>query len=370
MLNALLILIFCRPFISSLAFPILNSVFSSIFLVILFFFLSAKFKECPLKKNPYFYFLLYIFCFSFAISSLGAENKKLVILELYKYITGFLLLICGASLNKKEKDKLIQTLFLSAVVISLAGIYQFSFGFRHLTNYIAQKEISNDFIIDFVSRKRIFFPFATPNMLAGFLAPIILLEANSIKKLGMIIILIALFLTQSLAGLLSLIVGVLVYLYFSVEKKHKSWIYIFILIIGLTSLFLIRYSSSKEHLRPDFSGLMRLNYWRQTINVIKDHPFFGVGAGNLNLYRARFTHNSYLQIWAELGVGAVISFAGLIWLGLKKVKIRIFREERQAKAILSASTVFLFHNLFDSTFFFPETNFLWWLLWGMLLGMN
>ena len=62
---------------------------------------------------------------------------------------------------------------------------------------------------------------------------------------------------------------------------------------------------------------MRLNYWADSLKIIKVYPWTGTGLGNFNLTYARYAHNSYLQIWAEMGILGIIAFLWLIITVLK-----------------------------------------------------
>jgi O-antigen ligase len=77
------------------------------------------------------------------------------------------------------------------------------------------------------------------------------------------------------------------------------------------------------------AGYGRTEEWRQTLEVIKDNPLWGVGLGRLGavlharneLSTARHAHNLFLTWWAEAGTGALVAwvwlFAVLIWRSLR-----------------------------------------------------
>jgi len=72
----------------------------------------------------------------------------------------------------------------------------------------------------------------------------------------------------------------------------------------------------------DQSSTFRLNLWKSAATLTKERPAFGWGLGSYRYESARpgiatatvFSHNSYLQLAAEAGVGAVLLF--LAFLGL------------------------------------------------------
>jgi O-Antigen ligase len=74
------------------------------------------------------------------------------------------------------------------------------------------------------------------------------------------------------------------------------------------------------------SMLYRLQYWRATLNMIADQPWFGCGPGNFQHYYPAYKlpeasetiadpHNFLMEIWATAGTPAMLAFAA-IWLTL------------------------------------------------------
>ena len=209
MFSYLLILIFIRPFISSLGFPYLNSVYSALLLIYLIIRIIFKDVSLSIKFCKYKYPLI-LFCLALIISGIFSINKLNSFAELYKYLSGILLFLIAAALTFEEKKRLIQSIVLAGFIIGLLAIYQYIFVFQHILNYITKEKITNPFALDYVAQKRVFFPFVTPNILAGYLAMIIPLALSYKNKVAYIIPLCcALLLTKSLGALLSLFLGFL-----------------------------------------------------------------------------------------------------------------------------------------------------------------
>jgi O-antigen ligase len=148
------------------------------------------------------------------------------------------------------------------------------------------------------------------------------------------------------------------------NKKVSLLITGFLIIIGL--VFLIRQTASKPHALPTFSLIMRINYWFQTLKIIKSSFWTGVGLGNFNLPFARYAHNSYLQIWAEMGILGIASFLWLIFAVFKSAfrEIKNSQNKRLITGLFAANVVFLVHNLIDFSFFLPEVALIWWMIFG------
>lgn len=366
MFTILLILIFARPFISSLAFPYLNIGYSVVLLV--FLLAWTIFKGIPLAgiqplKRP-----LVLFCLALIISIIFSVDKLNSFRDLYKYISGLLLFLIAISLEYEDKIKVIHTIVLTALIISLLAIYQYLFGFQHILDYMSREKIIDPFTLDYIQRKRVFFPFVTPNILAAYLTMIIPLSLTHKNRIWFIIPLsFALLLTKSLGAFLSLFLGLAIYFYLQgkLEKRRVIFLIGLLIIIGL--VFMARSATQKAYLRPIFSTVMRLNYWKDTLRIIKAKPLTGVGIGNFNLMQSRYAHNSYLQIWAEIGIMGIISMLWLIAVVLKSSfkALKDSSYKTQIACLITANIAFLIHNLVDFTFFLPEVSLIWWAILGL-----
>jgi len=364
--DIILFFTFIRPFISSLAFPYANFIFSAFLFMLLLAWLLRNSKTLRLTK--YLALPLSVFILSIAISLILSQDKSISIGESYKYATGILLFLVGASFSCKYRNRAIFWLVASGLIISLLSIYQYILGFQHLTSYIAEQNISSSFILDYIAQKRTFFPFVTPNALGGYLAMVLPLTLTIGPLIWLAIPLsMALFLTKSLGALISLLGGLLIFFYMRGGiKKRRLFVLLAVLTI-IISIFITRSAIEKKQFTPTFSALTRWDYWMETIKIIEKHPLNGVGIGNFNLPSSRYTHNSYLQILAETGILGLASF---LWLvisvlrrGFKKIKDS---GDKQLAGLLSLCCIFLFHNAVDFSFFLPEINTIWWLALGIL----
>jgi len=369
MLNILLILLFIRPFISSLAFPSANLIYSSFlggFLLIWIISKGLPIKEIKPTKLPLLFFMLSLF-----ISIIFSANRINSLGELYKYTTGILILLVGISLPWEDRHKVIRVIILAGFVISIIAIYQYFFGFAHLTAYTAKKGITDPFVMDYMANKRIFFPFITPNTLAGYLiliAPLTLIIKGKEKWLALVTIFFAILLTKSVGALLSLMAGVGFYLYLKKKITWKKIVLLAALLAILIFVAILRQSAIKEYMQPIFSLSRRVLYWKDACKIILSHFFTGVGIGNFNLVFSRYAHNSYLQLWAEAGFFGIASFLWLL-VAIFKTSLQNLNNSPHKKEITYlavASFIFLIHNLMDFTFFLPEVGMMWWVILGLL----
>jgi O-antigen ligase len=363
----LLIFIFIRPFISSLAFPRLNAIYS----VALLAFLGVwviKMRLISEKLGPIKYPLLF-FSLSLIISGIFSVNPYNTLLESYKYATGILLFLAASSLTPENSIRTLRAIVWAALIISFLAAYQYFFGFQNLLLYLSLKKITDPFVLDYISRKRVFFPFVTPNILAGYLIMAIPLTFSLKKRiLYLIPLTAALLLTESLGAMLSLFAVIIIFVYLRSTRKRK---YIFFLsgmavVIGL--IFVLRSLSQSTHLQPAYSTAMRLSYWTETIGIIKSHFLFGVGIGNFNLTVSRYAHNSYLQLWAEAGILGLILFLWLVGAVLRSSLKRIPESQQRdlIVCLFCANLSFLLQNFVDFTFYLPEISLVWWAIMGLL----
>ncbi|MDD5594908.1 MAG: O-antigen ligase family protein [Candidatus Omnitrophica bacterium] len=366
---ALLLLILVRPFISSLAYPKENLIFS--FLAIAFITIWLAVKNNGLKKIATLRYPFLLLALALTIVTVFSPNKLTSIKEIIQYGACFLFFVFATTLEDKERKQVLFSIVSSGLLISISAIYQYYFGFQHALDYLAKQNINNQFTLEYITRKRAFFPFVTPNALGGFLAMIIPLAAISKNKILLIIPLVfALFLTKSLGVILSLLLGIIIYFLLVRSSKKKLMIFSLGFLVILIVIFLLRTSAQKQHLQPIFSTLMRINYWQETWKIIKNFPLLGVGPGNFNLAQSRYSHNSYLQIWAEMGILGLLSFLWFTWAVLNSAlkKINSLNSKKEIFLLITAYLVFLLHNFIDFTFFLPEVSCYWWIIAGLLVS--
>lgn len=362
-----LTLIFCRPFISSLAYPRANALYSLCLIAALTIWLlkdsswKQRFKKLILPTASFVLALVVSLCFSI--------DKTRSASELYKYIGAVLLVLALQNLTNKDKKNYLMAIFFCGTLISFLAIYQYFVGFNHLGNFINAQNINNQFVLDYLRQKRVFFPFVTPGILAGYLimvGPLALLSKKGI--LFFLPITFALLLTFSLGAFISLFLTALIYMGLKGDFKKTKVALLLLLAIFIPMIFLMRNTCGRDHLSPMFSMSMRVNYWRDTLEIIRAHPFAGIGLGNFNLAYARYAHNSYLQFWAEAGL---IGVASLFWLILAVFrrgvdKLGKIGKNKEKLVITACLAAFALHNLYDFSFFLPEVNLIWWAILGLL----
>ena len=385
----LLLLIFLRPFFSGLAYPALEAYYENliIFLAVLTLFIEAKrFRIFPktFDNFPVLFLLL-----AYSVSTVYSVNIKNSLTETIKFISFFAVFFMVSQTGEKQKKILIKTMVFAASIISLYSIYQYFWGYPHTLDYL--KKINSDFLAissyarDVLIAKRAIGTFPSPNILGGYLIIAFFLSLHTAsgqgQKLGLklippALISVALILTKSMGAWLSLISGLIILFIISYKsiKNRKSVVFSSVILICIIMVFILitRWERLMDLGNPQNSITQRLNYWRTSLAIIKDHPFLGVGPGNLHElflnYKVglstdtRYAHNIFLHQWAETGLLGFIGIAALIIIFLKK-----FKAGAKNPFILLSGLAFIFHNLLDNTYFIPQTGLFFWILLALII---
>jgi O-antigen ligase len=306
------------------------------------------------------------------VSFLTSRNREISLYELYTnhYAVGIVFFLITLSLTRMQQTRLISCILATGVVVSLIALHQYLFGFRRFLDYLMVQGIADQASLGYIIQKRVFFPFATPNTLAGYLAMIIPLALTDRKRYWLILPLaVAFILTKSVTALISLSLALAIYLVLRGGLRNKKVVFSILGLLLITgATFAVRMQTSKKHLQPAFSTLVRWHYWQNTVKVIKEYPWTGVGLGNFDLEKwSHYAHNSYLQIWAEMGVGGITAFLAFLAVvtaaGLKN--LRRDADKVGISALITANAAFLIHNAVDFTFFLPEVSLVWWVIIGL-----
>lgn len=317
---------------------------------------------------------------------------------------GVIFLVFTNILNyaKKENtiDSLIKYLVAGTITTSIIGILQFFsqfiFGLNIVLNIwtsLAPFFLGNSFseaVIQYNSwlvnvagkdliRATSFFP--DPHIFSfycGLIAPFALTLFIKTKKqiwlFGFFAIILADLLTFTRGGYFGLLAGSLVgiILFWNQIKtfyKHLLTLSIIFLILTLfipNNFFVNRFQSSFD--QTDNSVNHRLELLSDAWQTVQENLFFGVGLGAYPIivnpradYRMPiYAHNTYLDIWVELGLIGFLLFIGLLF-SLISTFYRNRKKTLPKFAIISLS-IFMGHLIFDTPIFsvhiFPVFIFL------------
>ncbi len=364
-------LIALRPFLASLAFGFLDFIYSYAFILLTAIFLLRK--KGVLLPDKAISACLFLFIASLLASCFWGLNSARSLNEAYKFIFLFFVYLFAANLNSAQKTTALRVLIISSFMVSLYSLYYFFFGTKHIVDSLKLSQIQYPFALEYINRQRAFAPFILPSLLGCYLAVgltvttgYILSLKKPIKETALLLsafslpIFISLSLTRSISAFASIIIALII-LQIIYPSKKITIITLFSL-MAIFFIYLWRNTGSSSFTNVDFSFGKRIFYWKEGFAYILAHPFKGTGLRNYWGHFSQFTHNSYLQIWIETGLAGFISLAAVFYFALNKL---LKSNSALSKTLFLAFLIFAIDNLFDFSFFMPETAYLWWLIIGL-----
>ncbi len=198
------------------------------------------------------------------------------------------------------------------------------------------------------------------------------LNRQALLALGVVVLLLGLLFSHSRAGITGASMGFLTFILLSRNRSREMSRFIRSMLVGIIGL-LVFYcaimgtgSIADRFLRLE-EGDSRLNIWRDSLSIIRDHPF-GIGLRNYEnvfpVYNASnlsagtvvdYAHNDYLQLLIEAGwigfLAAISGFTIFMWKSLTKIRrmdshkdpLRFFLAVGAFSGLISMA----FHSFFD-----------------------
>jgi O-antigen ligase len=301
---------------------------------------------------------------------------RVIILEPIIYYA----LIRSAKLDRQAVWRIVDCLMLAGVLVAVIGLIQYAFNLNIIT---AEEGV-----------RRLRSVYGSPNNVGLFLGRVfpiglaLLLLGRGRRRalygLALIPIAAAILLSQSRGAIFSgvplsiLAIGLL-------AGGRWLWASLGVLAVGAIAAIPLLNSPRMQALFSGEGGtsFFRLALWKSTLQMIRDHPLFGVGPDNfLYAYRGRYLlpeawqesslshpHNVILDFGARLGL---IGLGVFVWLQIAfwATVIRVIRHAKASLRIdhwaliigLAASMVdFLAHGLIDASYFVVDLAFVFML---------
>jgi O-antigen ligase len=288
-------------------------------------------------------------------------------------------LVRASNFSQLNLRRFIDALILSALAISLIGLYQFFF-----TNWVIIGE----------GVRRILAVYGSPNNLALYLdrvLPIIIalaiLEDNQRRRIAYAVvatpIALCLYLTYSRAALLFGLPAGLIFIAFVSGRRARIGLGA-LLIVGAIALIPFmqteRWQSFFE--TGTGTGFFRVSVWQSAIEMIRDHPIFGVGLDNFLYEYPKYIrpeawrepslshpHNIVLDFWSRMGIPGLVA---LVWMviafyrtGWRAVGAGLRPAPIIAIALMAGMTAAIVHGMIDAAYFFADLAFVWMLMLGL-----
>jgi len=201
-----------------------------------------------------------------------------------------------------------------------------------------------------------------PNVAATYLVPISMMalailvsvsEANFGRLLALVSLplgVVALILTFSRGGWVSFAVAGLVFTLLALRRKLLRWQHVVPLIAVLGLLVFLFHEPILHRLLVDDYGsaLSRIPLSIIALNMIKAHPWIGVGINNFMVVVKQYltpgtygawlapVHNKYLLVWSETGTIGILSFI-LFYLAIGKEAWQCYKSDHPVFSPLGAA---------------------------------
>ena len=332
---------------------------------------------------------LYILCgivfITFLRSAYFSESVRGFI-RIIKFAFLYFALIDLFQSDAKRLKRTFWVLMIVACFTFLNGIFQSIYGFDLLRH---KEFIKDDYL------RRIQASFVHPNDFGAyiiFILPLTLCFLSSYLKRNQRAFLavnclmgcFCLFKTSSRGAWVGFLAGILIY--FLLYKKKIA------IIVPLAAIFLIILSPHgfdrlKSLFAPEQNTVWeRMQLWKGTWNMVKVHPFFGFGINTFSRYfleykpaaypDIRYTHNSYLQMWSEIGIFGLLAFLSIIFTVLRitlrdmRRKIRKSLEGFILLGLTAGYIAFLIQSGLDTNLFSLVLTTLFWVMTAYLVSLN
>jgi O-antigen ligase len=232
------------------------------------------------------------------------------------------------TVNAMRTERRLEAMVLLALIVggfmSISSMHKYVFGDLWVEGARARASINN--------------MFGEPNALALHLATMIplaivlmLSTRNVLKKVlyiaGSLVMVAGLFATFSRGGFLALAIGMLV-LFWKLGRKNRLLACALVLACllalvlapaGYSGRLASIFDSSKDLVG---SSLARRDVLIRGIWVAISSPFLGIGIGNFHIVsiRGQVSHNSFLQVAAEMGLAALVLYCGIIVVCYRRLR--------------------------------------------------
>ena len=257
---------------------------------------------------------------------------------------------------------------------------------------------------------RIYGPLGNPNLLAGYLLPLLPLAAIALLRwkgfgsrlfagVTLVLTTVATMLTYSRGGWLGLIAGLSVVVLLLLVRSTQTWPLIWRRLVPLAVLLLgvVVLVVAATHFEPirtrigsllagrgDSSNNFRINVWFAAAEMVRDRPWLGIGPGNAAFnsiyplyqqpkFNALSAYSVPLEILVEMGIPGLIACFGLLNAAVRKglASLHLNRPEAFAGiACLAAISGLLVQGITDTIFFRPEVQLTGWFALATLSSLS
>lgn len=274
---------------------------------------------------------------------------------------------------------------LAILVVAAFGLFQFAFlpGFAQMIHSGAEGGLEWD-----PQGRRIVSTFLDPNF-AGIVLCIALLmrlarvgDGIADRQAPLAVLALAILLTVSRSSLLALAAGIAVIVFARGLKVRLLRVFLIGAIAGLPFITLfLAFASSFNKLRVDASAVQRLVPWIRALELMRDHPVFGVGFNAVAwAQRTRgwkmiggagvSLDGGLLFVGAMTGLVGLVVFTAILVSVVRRAR-RVWRDKEMsaekrafATGTAAVTVAVVVHSLFVNSLLLPFVMQLLWVLWG------
>ena len=325
------------------------------------------------------------------------------LLKLLSYLGVYALISKLLQQEPRWWDRLLAALMGGALFSSVLALRQLYSSPEEMARWADPSSISEGTI-------RIFGPLGNPNLLAGYLLPILPLAAVAMlrwsglgSRLFAAVTLIlggsATVLTYSRGGWIGLMASMGVLMLLLLLRSTRDWPPLWrrlfpLLVLLLGAALLVVAASKLEPIRTRVSSLMagrgdssnnfRINVWMASFDMVQDRPWLGIGPGNnafnriYPLYQqpkfnALSAYSVPLEILVETGITGLMACLGLLISTIRSGLAGLKMSDPAASAALASLAAvagLLGQGIADTIFFRPEVQLIGWFCLATLTALS
>jgi len=333
--------------------------------------------------------LVYLFLAIVFVSFLRSEhfgNSLKGFMRIPKYLFLYFALVDFFVADAKRLRRFFWLMTGVSCFIFLNGIFQHFFGF----DILRHRELIN---LDY--QRRLMASFVHPNDFGAYIITILPLSFAFLSKelskkqraflLAVSLLgLYCLIRTSSRSAWLGFIFAVSIYAFY---LRRRFALFVPVILLGLIAVSPNGFERITSLFARDENTVWeRLQLWRGTWEMVKEHPFLGFGINTFSEYYPqyrppdyqdiRYTHNCYLQMWSEIGIVGLVSFCLIPFWTLKKTWYRL-REKIQSDlegymllGLVCGYIAFLIQAGLDTNFYSLLLRTLFWIFTASIVSLN
>jgi O-antigen ligase len=289
-------------------------------------------------------------------------------------------LIRASNLARRDLWRLVDAFILSAIAISLIGLYQCFF---------------TDYVIIGEGVRRVLAVYGSPNNLALYLDRALPLVAalalfvddkrrRAAYALAAIPIALALYLTYSRGAWLGIAVG-FAFIGLMSGRRVRIAIVALLIVAALAMIPFLQTERAQSLFQTGTgTGFFRVSVWQSGVAMIRDHPVFGVGLDNFLYEYPKYIqpeawrepnlshpHNIVLDFWVRMGILGVAALAWMVSEFYRAGFRQLVRENRAlVLSLMAGITAALAHGMIDAAYFYVDLAYIFMLIFGVMAEAN